>query len=158
MKKFFALLFIPVLFFCARGPVFAQEVEGISAEQLGINFSQIAMSEFGSVNPGQDTSLLASRAQEYGREMAKIMLEGKVPPEAALEIVNQCAPWYAEALTQMIKGNDLNSYINRYVKKITDLFSQNKLDLAVQSNIVMLTSDRFEKMYRLLNPSFYHYQ
>ncbi len=159
MRRFFGLLFISAFLITASYKTsFAQEVVGFSAEQLGINFRQIVIFEFSSRNPGQNTSLLANHIQEYGTKMAQILLGGKVEPQDAMTIVNECAPWYAQALTRMLKGNALNNYINEYVRKITDLFSQYKLDLDAQSNIVLLSSNHLENMYNRLNPSFYNYQ
>ncbi|MFH0762928.1 MAG: hypothetical protein V1925_03440 [Candidatus Omnitrophota bacterium] len=130
-----------------------------SAEGLGKSFSSIAMACFRSNNPGQDTSLLASRVQDYGSKMAEALLKGKVEPQAVEAIITESAPWYAEALSNLLNGdNSLNFYINEYIRQITDLFSRNKIGLDPQSQIVLLTSSHLEKMYSLLKPSFYHYQ
>jgi len=156
MKK---VLFFTLLLITAQGICSAQEVPvGYSAEQLGLNFRQIAISEFANENPGQDTAVLGNRVQEYATEMAGIMLSGKVKPEDALSIMNNCAPWYAATLTRILKGDALNIYINDYIKQLTDLFSEYKLDLKPQSDIVLLTSVHLQKMNDLLNPSFYNYQ
>ena len=129
------------------------------AQGLGETFAALALDKFSNDNPGQDTSLLASRVQDYGREVAKILFEGKVEPQTAESIIMESAPWYAEALDNILNGdNSLNFYINEYIRQITDLFSRHKLGLSVQSQVVLLTSSHLEKMYSLLKPSFYHYQ
>lgn len=161
MKKIICIFFAALLFITAvLMPSFAQpDSSRQSAQQLGGVFSQAAMAEFRSENPGQDTSLLVSRVQDYGSEMAKVMLDAKVDPQVTESIITESAPWYAEALSNMLNGdNSLNFYINEYIRQITDLFSRNKLGLSVQSQIVLLTSSHFEKMHSLLNPSFYNYE
>lgn len=157
MKKFifFAL---GLLIAASHTRAVAQEPAEYSAQQLGVTFGQIVMSEFSRGDPAQDSSVWASRVQDYGREMAGMLLGGRVNSQNALEIIKECAPWYARALTRILKGTALNIYINDYIKALTSLFSEYKLDLHLQSDLVLLASSHLEKMNDLLNPSFYNYQ
>lgn len=130
-----------------------------SAEGLGRFFSALAMAEFANENPGQDSSVLAVRAEEYGRQVARILLEAKVEPQEAQAIIEESAPWYAQALDNILNGsNSLNFYTNEYIRELTDLFSRCNLGLAPQSEIVLLASSHLQKMKSILKPSFYNYE
>ncbi|MBL7151453.1 MAG: hypothetical protein ISS32_01645 [Candidatus Omnitrophica bacterium] len=161
MKKIICIFFSALLFITAvLMPSFAQpDSSQQSVQGLGRIFSALAMAEFANQNPGQDTSLLAGRAQDYATEVAKILLAAKTGPQAAESIIRESAPWYAEALNNILNGNNsLNFYINEYIREITDLFSRYNLGLAPQSQIVLLTSSHLQKMYSILRPSFYNYE
>jgi len=117
------------------------------AGQLAQDFTKAAMSEFKSID---DTQLsypeVRSRVQKYAQKFTDDLLNSGVDLKAAGMIIQKASVLYGQTLVALFDGKDFNLVIQEYAAKLSDIFSKQHLNVAVQSKIVDMTSENLESM------------
>lgn len=95
---------------------------------------------------GFNTSILASRIQDYAAQITGTLLKGGISLKETGEIMDKLSIWYGGALSDIYEGKNYANAIHAYIDKISELFSKKKLSLPLQSQLVSQTSYQLEQM------------
>lgn len=145
---------IGIIFFISlmvlQNDCFAAEGDD-QAGRLVNDFVQNAMAELKIINSSDlDYAEIGPGIKEYAAQMSKSLFESGLSEETVNVIMQKTAAWYGQAVAQIFSGNNYADAIDSYAGKITDLFSQEHLDIAAQSPVLSLSSRSLESMYGLL--------
>lgn len=168
MKKIVIMAVFSVLFICGINNSYllgSESADNLPADKtaqikevsqkLGKDFANNAMDAFKSLDATQISyPEIQSRMQTYAVAMAESLLGSGLRVGIVEEVMKKSAVYYAECVDAIFVGGNLNSSIQKYVTRISELYSQQHLDIEVQSQIVSSSSYHIEQLSPLLN-SFY---
>lgn len=127
--------------------VSSTENKAPDAGLMAQDFIKTAVSEFKSID---DTQLsypeISSRMQKYSQNFAQILMDAGLDANTCGAILSKASFLYGQTLQALFEGKNFNAAIQDYSTKISDLFSQQHLNVATQSKIVAMTSDNLESM------------
>lgn len=165
MKKITLVVFMAALFSCTINNFYLfgsepadsllsdQEVQTNEVSQkLGEDFANNAMNEFKSLDATQVSyPEIKSRMQTYASAMASALFKSGLTVDTVELMMQKSSLYYAECVDAIFTGVNLNDSIQKYVAKISDLFSEQHLNIDLQSELVSLASNHLVELSPILN-------
>lgn len=115
------------------------------------DFAQSAMQELKVINSSDlNYAEIEPRVKDYAAAVSKSLSASGLPEETINTLMQKMSGWYGDAVAQIFNGDNYADTISNYSGKISDLFSQEHLDIAAQAPVISLSSSNLEAMRNLL--------